>query len=163
MSSVGQIRETESSPATVLATEPLRWYALHTRARHERVVEHRLRELAFLNSGVTIKFLDNRGVDKKDTTLHYDGGLEAFVVYLDRAKTGLKASTIMQGESTSSRSGAIAHDFFMRGRIRTLDEVKAAIDAVTLDRVNSYLASHAPGPFTIVTVGPSELKLPEMK
>ena len=49
---------------------------------------------------------------------------------LDRAKTGLKASTIMQGESTSARAGAIAHDFFMRGRIRTLDEIKGAIDGV---------------------------------
>jgi predicted Zn-dependent peptidase len=79
---------------------------------------------------------------------------------LDRAKIGLKASTIMQGESTSARSGAIAHDFFMRGRIRTLEEVKKAIDSVTLDQVNSYLKQHKPGPFTIVTVGPKELKLP---
>jgi predicted Zn-dependent peptidase len=79
---------------------------------------------------------------------------------LQRAKTGLKASTIMQGESTSSRAGAIAHDFFMRGRIRTLDEIKNAIDAVTLDHVNAFLKKHPPGPFTIVTVGPKELKLP---
>src|SRR5678809_1618270 len=61
---------------------------------------------------------------------------------LDRAKTGLKASTIMQGESTSARAGAIAHDYFMRGRIRTLDEIKNAIDSVTLDQVNAYLKSH---------------------
>jgi predicted Zn-dependent peptidase len=79
---------------------------------------------------------------------------------LDRAKTGLKASTIMQGESTSARCGAIAHDFFIRGRIRTLDEIKNEIDSVTLDRVNAYLKNHKPGPFTIVTVGPKELKLP---
>jgi len=79
---------------------------------------------------------------------------------LDRAKTGLKASTIMQGESTSSRAGAIAHDYFMRGRIRTLDEIKNAIDSVTLDQVNAYLKTNKPGPFTIVTVGPKELKLP---
>ena len=79
---------------------------------------------------------------------------------LARAKTGLKASTIMQGESTSSRSGAIAHDFFMRGRIRTLDEIKTAIDGVTLDQLNSFLKNHPPGPFTIVTVGPKELNLP---
>jgi len=58
-------------------------------------LEHRLRELAFLNSGVTIKFLDNRGVDKKDTTLHYDGGLEAFVRYLDRAKAPLVPKPIL--------------------------------------------------------------------
>jgi predicted Zn-dependent peptidase len=80
---------------------------------------------------------------------------------LDRAKTGLKAATIMQGESTSARAGAIAHDFFMRGRIRTLDEIKNAIDAVSLDRVNAYLKNNKPGPFTIVTVGPKELKVPK--
>ena len=79
---------------------------------------------------------------------------------LDRAKIGLKASTIMQGESTSSRCGSIAHDFFVRGRIRTLEEIKNAIDAVTLDRVNDFLKKHLPGDFTIVTVGPKPLNLP---
>jgi predicted Zn-dependent peptidase len=80
---------------------------------------------------------------------------------LARAKTGLKAATIMQGESTSARAGAIAHDFFMRGRLRTLDEIKNAIDSVSVDQVNAYLKKNKPGPFTIVTVGPKELKLPE--
>lgn len=79
---------------------------------------------------------------------------------LKRAKTGLKASTIMSGESTSARAGAIAHDFYMRGRIRTLEEIKRKIDAVTVERVNAYLAKTPPGPFTIVTVGPKELALP---
>lgn len=79
---------------------------------------------------------------------------------LERAKIGMKASTIMQGESTSGRSGAIAHDWFMRGRLRTLDEIKKAIDAVTLDGVNAYLKKNPPGKFTIVTVGPKPLKLP---
>lgn len=87
------------------------------------------------------------------------GGITA--AELARAKVGLKANTIMQGESSSARAGAIAHDYFMRGRIRTLDEIKAAIDAVTLDQVNHYLERHEPGPFTIVTVGPRALKLPE--
>jgi predicted Zn-dependent peptidase len=79
---------------------------------------------------------------------------------LERAKTGLKAATIMQGESTSARAGAIAHDYFIRGRIRTLEEIKDAIDAVTVDQVNAYLKANKPGPFTIVTVGPKPLKLP---
>lgn len=79
---------------------------------------------------------------------------------LSRAKIGLKASTIMQAESTSGRAGAIAHDFFMRGRIRTLEEIKTAIDTVTLDQVNAYLKKNEPGPFTIVTVGPKQLKIP---
>ena len=79
---------------------------------------------------------------------------------LNRAKIGLKASIIMSGESTSARAGAIAHDFFMRGRIRTLEEIKAAIDAVTVEAVNDYVKKHEAGPFTIVTVGPNELKRP---
>jgi transcription antitermination factor NusG len=44
MSSVSQSHEVASMLATLPAAEELRWYALHTRARHERVVEHRLRE-----------------------------------------------------------------------------------------------------------------------
>jgi predicted Zn-dependent peptidase len=77
---------------------------------------------------------------------------------LDRAKIGLKAGTIMQGESTSARSGTIAHDFFMRGRIRPLREIEHEIDRLTIKRINGYLRDHPPGPFTIVTVGPKPLK-----
>jgi DNA gyrase subunit B len=58
-------------------------------------LEHRLRELAFLNSGVTIILADKRGVGKKEVTLHYEGGLAEFVRYLDRAKTSLIPSPIM--------------------------------------------------------------------
>jgi len=86
-----------------------------------------------------------------------DGVTEA---ELDRAKIGLKAATIMQGESTSARSGSIAHDYFIRGRIRTLDEIKAAIDAVSLEQVNAYLKNNRPEKFTIVTIGPKPLKAP---
>jgi DNA gyrase subunit B len=58
-------------------------------------LEHRLRELAFLNSGVTIVLSDKRGVEPKETVLHYEGGLEAFVRYLDRAKNALIPSPIL--------------------------------------------------------------------
>jgi len=58
-------------------------------------LEHRLRELAFLNSGVTIVLTDKRGVEKKEVVLKYDGGLEAFVRYLDRAKTMLIPNPVM--------------------------------------------------------------------
>jgi DNA gyrase subunit B len=58
-------------------------------------LEHRLRELAFLNSGVTIWLTDKRGVEPKESKLHYEGGLEQFVRYLDRAKNSLIPNPIM--------------------------------------------------------------------
>src|SRR5690606_4845256 len=50
-------------------------------------LEHRLREMAFLNSGVRLFVTDARGVEPKTTELHYEGGLEAFVRFLNRTKT----------------------------------------------------------------------------
>jgi predicted Zn-dependent peptidase len=79
---------------------------------------------------------------------------------LDRAKIGLKASTIMSGESTSSRSGAIAHDWIIRKRLRTIDEITAAIDAVTLEQTNAWLAQNPAKDFTIAIGGPKELQIP---
>ncbi len=52
-------------------------------------LEHRLRELAFLNSGVHITLRDERGVEKRETDLQYDGGIQAFVEFLDRTKTAV--------------------------------------------------------------------------
>ena len=52
-------------------------------------LEHRLRELAFLNSGLVIVLEDTRGVTPVRLEFHYDGGIEAFVSYLDRKKTPL--------------------------------------------------------------------------
>lgn len=53
------------------------------------VIEHRLRELAFLNSGVHIELIDNREIDEKIVNLNYEGGLSAFVKYLDRSRVSL--------------------------------------------------------------------------
>jgi DNA gyrase subunit B len=52
-------------------------------------LEHRLRELAFLNSGVRIVLSDMRHAVEKTEELRYEGGVEAFVRYLDRNKTPL--------------------------------------------------------------------------
>jgi DNA gyrase subunit B len=67
-----------ASPATFTNTE----YSYRT-------LEHRLRELAFLNSGVRIVLRDQRHPDVVEQELHYEGGVEAFVRYLDRSKTPL--------------------------------------------------------------------------
>lgn len=52
-------------------------------------LEHRLRELAFLNSGVRITVRDEREVEPLETTLEYEGGVREFVRYLDRSKTAM--------------------------------------------------------------------------
>jgi DNA gyrase subunit B len=58
-------------------------------------LEHRLRELAFLNSGVTITLSDMRHAVEKRETMRYEGGVEAFVKYLDRNKTALVPQPIV--------------------------------------------------------------------
>ena len=51
-------------------------------------LEHRLRELAFLNSGVRVVLKDERHADKKTEEMRYEGGIAEFVRYIDRSKTG---------------------------------------------------------------------------
>jgi DNA gyrase subunit B len=58
-------------------------------------LEHRLRELAFLNSGVNIVLSDMRHAVEKREELRYEGGVEAFVKYLDRNKTPLVPQPIV--------------------------------------------------------------------
>ena len=52
-------------------------------------LEHRLRELAFLNSGINLELIDDRHAEPKVIDLNYEGGLEGFVRYLDRTKNPL--------------------------------------------------------------------------
>jgi len=52
-------------------------------------LEHRYRELAFLNSGVRILLADARHEERVEHELYYEGGIAAFVKYLDRTKTPL--------------------------------------------------------------------------
>jgi DNA gyrase subunit B len=64
-----------------------------------KTLEHRLRELAFLNSGVTIILKDLRGAEPFEEVMRYEGGVEAFVRHLDKAKTPLlKAPIVVRGE-----------------------------------------------------------------
>jgi DNA gyrase subunit B len=59
-----------------------------------KTLEHRLRELAFLNSGVTIRFKDLREAEPFEEIMSYEGGVEAFVQHLDKAKTALMKAPI---------------------------------------------------------------------
>ncbi|CAO3355675.1 DNA topoisomerase (ATP-hydrolyzing) subunit B [Azospirillum sp. A26] len=71
-------------------------------------LEHRLRELAFLNSGVRLLLTDARGVEPKVQDLHYEGGLEAFVSWLDRSKTALhKPAITLKNERPTEHGGVV--------------------------------------------------------
>ena len=77
---------------------------------------------------------------------------------LDRLKAKIKSSLIMQQESSSARSSSLAADWYHLGRVQTLDELGAIIDALSCDSINRYLAANPPRDFTIVTLGAKELE-----
>ena len=82
-------------------------------------IEHRLRELAFLNSGVRIVLTDARHAEVKREELCYEGGLEAFVRYLDRTKQPLIAAPIMikgEREGIIARNRLVVERFLPRER-----------------------------------------------
>ncbi|HIJ52976.1 MAG TPA: insulinase family protein [Planctomycetes bacterium] len=78
---------------------------------------------------------------------------------IQRAKVGLKSSLIMQSESSSSRAGGIASDYYMFGRVRSLDEIKSKVEATSVDSVLGFLRDNKFKDFTVVTIGPKEVKV----
>ena len=79
---------------------------------------------------------------------------------LDRAKIGLKASLVMQGESTSARSVCAGTDYYHLGRVRSLDEISDAVDSVSVSDLLDHLQEFRPRDFTIVTLGSEKLEVP---
>lgn len=77
-----------------------------------------------------------------------------------RAVAGLKSGLVFSGESTDARASALATDLFRLGRPRSLAEIAAEIDAVSLDRLNEYVASRKMGRVTVQTLGPEALTVP---
>ena len=72
------------------------------------ILENRLRELAFLNSGVVIDLTDRRPVEPLSVTFHYEGGVAAFVTYLDRAKSPLHSPPTLIGGTHQGVEVALA-------------------------------------------------------
>lgn len=64
-----------------------------------KTLEHRLRELAFLNSGVRILLRDDRPDEPVETVLFYEGGTKAYVEYLDRNKQAVHETIAIDGEN----------------------------------------------------------------
>ncbi|GAC1471450.1 MAG: pitrilysin family protein [Isosphaeraceae bacterium] len=81
---------------------------------------------------------------------------------LETMRAGLKSSLIMQQESSMSRSGSLASDWFHLGRVRSLDEISASLDALTPESVSAYAASQDLSAMTILTLGPNPLTFPPL-
>ena len=79
-----------------------------------------------------------------------------------RAVIGMKSRLVMQGESTAARAAALGSDWYRLGRCRSLGELSAEVDAVTLDGLNDWIAHSMGGSWrgqmTVCTVGKSALR-----
>jgi len=76
---------------------------------------------------------------------------------LARAKVQLKSEHIMRGEGSGARMGALAHSWWYERKLRTIQEVKEAIDAVTAEQALRVLHRFSPlNPLTVAAIGPLE-------
>ena len=65
----------------------------------------------------------------------------------------------MQSESTGARSAGIAGDYFLLGRVRTLEEIRDAIESLTVASIVEFLQRHPFETYTAVTIGPKEIRV----
>ena len=96
---VAPVRQTGEKAGELLTGTEVTFFPSITTFSHIdfdfKTLEHRLRELAFLNSGVVIRLADLRHAEPIDVTLHYEGGVEAFVRHLDKSKQPLLKDVIV--------------------------------------------------------------------
>ena len=80
-----------------------------------------------------------------------------------RARMGLKSRLVMHGESTSARAAAISSDWYRLGRCRSLTELTAEVEAVTLDALNDWIGASLGESWrrtmTAYTIGKSQPKV----
>jgi predicted Zn-dependent peptidase len=80
---------------------------------------------------------------------------------VDRVRASLKTSLVMQQESTAARAGSMASDWFYLRRVRTVEEVQAAIDGLTPTAILEHLDRYPVKDLTVVTLGPEPLAVPD--
>jgi predicted Zn-dependent peptidase len=77
-----------------------------------------------------------------------------------RVRAAIKSALIMQQESTSARAHVLASDWYFLGRVRPIEEIQSAINALTPESIVAHLRRLPPKDYTIVTLGAQPLKLP---
>jgi predicted Zn-dependent peptidase len=78
---------------------------------------------------------------------------------LSRLKAALKSALIMQQESSASRTGSMASDWYHLGRVQTIDELSRIVNGLSVDRINRYLAAHPVHTLSVVTLGAQALRI----
>lgn len=79
---------------------------------------------------------------------------------LNRLKARFKSGIIMQQESSSSRASSLAADWYHLGRIRTMSELEAILDGISVETINAYLSNNPPKNFRVTTIGAKRLEVP---
>ncbi|MFW6062303.1 MAG: M16 family metallopeptidase [Planctomycetota bacterium] len=77
---------------------------------------------------------------------------------LERAKTQLKSALVLQGQSTMSRSVSLTADWYHLGRLRSLQEIHDAVEAVQADEVTDYLRDWPERDCTVLVIGPEPVE-----
>lgn len=86
-----------------------------------------------------------------------DGGITP--EELARCRARAKSSLVMQQESTSSRAASLARDWFHLGRVTTLEEIRSAVDALTIEQITDYVCRYPARDITLLTIGPEPLQM----
>lgn len=82
---------------------------------------------------------------------------------LQRAKAGMKSTLIMQNESTSARASRLAGDWFALKRVRPLEEIRQAVESLTVQSIQEFLEGPYGQEFTVVSLGPQALQTLQRK
>jgi predicted Zn-dependent peptidase len=80
---------------------------------------------------------------------------------LARAEVGVLSDLVMQSETSRARAAGIARDQYLLGQVRTMEEIKAGVKAVTPDSIYEFLKQHPARNFTVATLGPQTLEVRE--
>ena len=80
---------------------------------------------------------------------------------LERCKARAKSSLVMAQESTSSRASSIGRDWFLLGRVTTLQEIRDRVEALTIPMILDYVHRRPARDFTVLTIGPKPLEVNE--
>ena len=80
---------------------------------------------------------------------------------LERCKARAKSSLVMAQESTSSRASSIGRDWFLLGRVTTLQEIRDRVEALTIPTILDYVHRKPARDFTVLTIGPKALDVNE--